>query len=118
MKFQLNNRSVRNEEVRIGEMRSSQQANGNFGGGTTGAVIGGVIGALNAMAGGSNTAAINPEYEQYRQMGEEIKAILTGVRESVRADAAPKRAVICPYCNASTVPDANGRCEYCGGSIQ
>ena len=115
MKFKLNNHSVNTGENRIGGMRSSQQID-NFGKSTAGAVLGGVIGALNAMSN-TNMGYMSPEYEQYKQMGEEIKAILTGAREAVRAEAAPKRAVICPYCNATTVPDANGRCEYCGGSI-
>ena len=33
------------------------------------------------------------------------------------AAAAPKTAVTCPHCGASTIPDENGRCEYCGGSV-
>lgn len=47
----------------------------------------------------------------------EICDALTQVREGVRASKAPKTAVVCPHCLASTVPDANGRCEYCGGAI-
>ncbi|MBQ1501183.1 MAG: DUF4428 domain-containing protein [Firmicutes bacterium] len=61
------------------------------------------------------------EYDNYRTMGEEIKAVLTQVRQDVRdaaaAASAPKMAVTCPYCGATTMPDANGRCEYCGGAI-
>ena len=52
---------------------------------------------------------------------EEIKAVLVGIREDVRAAvvaaAAPKTAVTCPHCGASTIPDPSGRCEYCGGSV-
>lgn len=52
---------------------------------------------------------------------EEIKAALTEVREQTRAAAeaekAPKYASTCPHCGATTIPDANGRCEYCGGSM-
>ena len=116
MKFKLNRSSVDTGETRIGTAQNVRRPYG--GGSTADAVINGVFGALNAM---TNTGAgynTNPEFEQYRQMGEEIKAVLTGAREAVRAEAAPKKAVICPYCNATTVPDANGRCEYCGGSIQ
>ena len=51
----------------------------------------------------------------------DIRDALTSVREEVRAAAAaanvPKVARTCPHCNASTIPDANGRCEYCGGAI-
>ena len=54
-------------------------------------------------------------------MGREIKEILTQarrqVREDARAAAAPKTAVICPCCGATTMPDANGCCEYCGGAL-
>ena len=33
------------------------------------------------------------------------------------AAAAPKAAVTCPYCGATTTPDASGCCEFCGGAI-
>ena len=42
---------------------------------------------------------------------------LTQARQSARDDAAPKTAVKCPLCGATTVPDASGRCEYCGGPV-
>lgn len=63
----------------------------------------------------------NSEYMQYYKMANEIKEILTTAREQVReeakAAAAPKMAVTCPWCGATTIPDANGCCEYCGGSL-
>ena len=63
----------------------------------------------------------NPDYREYEAMGKEIKAKLTEARQQVRdevaAAKAPKMAVNCPYCGATTVPDANGCCEYCGGSV-
>lgn len=63
----------------------------------------------------------NPDYREYEDMGREIKEILTQarrqVREDARAAAAPKTAVTCPYCGATTMPDANGCCEYCGGAL-
>ena len=63
----------------------------------------------------------NPDYREYEDMGREIKEILTQarrqVREDARAAAAPKTAVMCPYCGATTMPDANGCCEYCGGAL-
>lgn len=63
----------------------------------------------------------SPEYNSAEQIAFDIRDTLTGVRQSVRdevaAAAAPKTAVTCPHCNASTIPDANGRCEYCGGAI-
>ena len=64
---------------------------------------------------------MNADYQEYEQMGKEIKRILTEarrqVREAAKAAAAPKQAVTCPWCGASTKPDVNGCCEYCGGSL-
>lgn len=64
---------------------------------------------------------MNPDYREYEEMGREIKEILTQarrqVREEAKAAAAPKTAATCPYCGATTIPDANGCCEYCGGAV-
>ena len=64
----------------------------------------------------------NAEYSNYKELGEEIKAALTqvrqGVRDKIEQAAAPKTAVTCPYCGATTTPDANGCCEYCGGAVK
>ncbi len=64
----------------------------------------------------------NPEYKQYEEMGQEIVEILTDVRQQARdeeaAAAAPKTAVTCPWCGATTMVDANGCCEFCGGSLK
>ena len=61
------------------------------------------------------------DYNQFKEMGEEIRDALTkvreGVRESIAAASAPKTAVTCPWCGATTIPDAAGCCEYCGGSV-
>ena len=78
-----------------------------------------------AMGGGltSNAAQVRAsvEYRQYEQMGKEIRQALLQVRKNVRATAAaaaaPKQAVTCPWCGATTTPDASGCCEYCGGSV-
>ncbi len=63
----------------------------------------------------------NAEYAEYEAMGKEIVEILTNVREEVReeaaAAAAPKTAVTCPWCGATTLGDANGCCDFCGGSL-
>lgn len=63
----------------------------------------------------------NIEYREYEQMGNDIKAILTQARQDARdeiaAAAAPKAAATCPYCGATTIPDANGCCEFCGGAM-
>lgn len=63
----------------------------------------------------------NQDYREYMTMGQEIKAALTGARdqarEEARAAAAPKTSVTCPHCGATTMPDAAGCCEYCGGAL-
>ena len=63
----------------------------------------------------------NREYQRYEDMGKEIKEILTSLRQKQRdeakAAAMPKTAVECPYCGATTIPDAKGCCEYCGGAL-
>lgn len=69
----------------------------------------------------SGMGGIPVEYEECEKLGEEIKAALTQVRNDVRqavAEAnAPKAAVTCPWCGATTTPDASGKCEYCGGAL-
>lgn len=55
-------------------------------------------------------------------MGREIKETLTQMRmetqESIAAANAPKTAVVCPACGATTMPDAAGCCEYCGSPVR
>lgn len=64
---------------------------------------------------------LNADYREYEKMGKEIEEILTQarkrIREEAKAGAAPKTAVTCPNCLATTIPDANGCCEYCGSAI-
>lgn len=58
--------------------------------------------------------------EAQRQVGEirEALAMLrTQVREDIAAAKAPRTAQTCPHCGATTIPDANGRCEWCGGAM-
>ena len=71
------------------------------------------------------SSKVDPErdvdYRRYRDMGEEICEALLQVRQQARdemaAAAAPKAAVTCPWCRATTTPDASGCCEYCGGAV-
>ena len=71
----------------------------------------------------SNAAEVQNsfDYKNYEQMGMEIREILMSgrqyAREEAMAAAAPQQAVTCPYCGATTFPDANGCCEYCGGAL-
>ena len=59
--------------------------------------------------------------EDSEEMGREIREALTNarrqVREEARAAAAPRQSVTCPWCGATTTPDASGCCEYCGGAV-
>ena len=61
------------------------------------------------------------EYREAERDANEIKDTLTGLRDSAREEVvsanAPKMAVSCPHCHATTTPDISGCCEYCGGAI-
>ncbi|MBR5291466.1 MAG: 50S ribosomal protein L32 [Clostridia bacterium] len=63
----------------------------------------------------------HPDYRQYVDMGNEIKAVLSqarqNLRDSINAAKAPKQRVNCPACGATTMPDAHGCCEYCGSAL-
>ena len=65
--------------------------------------------------------SLNPDYREYEKMGREIENIFAEARTQIRKEAAaasaPKMAVTCPFCGATTTPDASGCCEYCGGSV-
>lgn len=60
-------------------------------------------------------------YQEYERMGREICDTLMNARQetidTIAADNAPKQKVTCPYCGATTTPDASGCCEFCGGSV-
>lgn len=66
-------------------------------------------------------ASINEDYQKYIAMGEEICALLDPLgskaerpqTETEAPAAAARGETVCPFCGATTVPDANGRCEYC-----
>ncbi|MGI6249308.1 MAG: DUF4428 domain-containing protein [Acutalibacteraceae bacterium] len=66
-------------------------------------------------------ASISNEYRQHQAIAQEIIDALTKVREVSRETAAaanaPKTAQTCQFCGATTIPDAQGRCEYCGGAM-
>ena len=119
MTFRLNNR-----QVHTGQMGYASAPRGsvniNAGGGIGGAITSGIMGALanNTMQAGQ---VANPEIQMYQDMANEIKMTLLQARQDVReaeaAANAPKQAVQCPNCGATTIPDANGCCEYCGGAV-
>lgn len=59
--------------------------------------------------------------EAERQMLE-IRDVLLQSQEQVldkeRMANAPKTAKTCPSCGATTIPDQNNRCEFCGGAVE
>jgi hypothetical protein len=85
-----------------------------------GKIVSNVLGVLSGQ-GTTTVASWNAEYNSYYNTGEEIVKALTQVREDVRSEVearnAPKSAVTCPWCGATTTPDPAGCCEYCGGSL-
>ncbi len=70
--------------------------------------------------GGEEVARRSMEYREMETLGEEIREALLQVRQDVRDEVAamnaPKVAVTCPHCGATTIP-TNGLCEYCSGAV-
>ena len=107
MRFKVNSRTVEVEE------RRGPAVSANPGG------INLVIGSL------SGAEAFNPEanveYRTYRDLCERIVETLLenrqSAREEIAAAAAPKAAVACPYCGATTTPTTTNCCEFCGGAL-
>ena len=62
------------------------------------------------------------EYREMERRANEIKEALTqGDKEAggnAGAGSGPAMARLCPYCGATTIPDARGCCEFCGGAMQ
>ena len=60
-------------------------------------------------------------YYDYLEMGNELKALIDSMNSGAENDGShgtvELRAVTCPKCGATTMPDAQGRCEYCGGAL-
>ena len=61
------------------------------------------------------------DYQECKKITEDIKAAVLGIHEEARTieeeAEKPKAAMVCPFCGATTVPDAAGNCEYCGACI-
>lgn len=81
---------------------------------------GGMMGSIPVSNADEVRASL--EYQQYEEMGQEIRDALLQVRQDARdsmaAANAPKMAVTCPYCGATTTPTASGCCEFCGRPCQ
>lgn len=63
-------------------------------------------------------------YVRELKRAEEVKAIFENARKQQKEEqeravqaAAPKAPVVCAACGATTIPDANGCCEYCGSPV-
>ena len=101
MRFKLNSSSVDTGERSMGGAGGAWHMSSN---------------SFRLGGGGAN------DYYEYVNMGNEIKEALTQARQEVRDEVAaanaPKTAVVCPLCGATTIPDAQGCCEYCGGAIR
>lgn len=57
------------------------------------------------------------DYRECERIANDIKQTLTTIRSESRENATPKVAMTCPSCGATTIPDINGRCEYCGSAV-
>lgn len=115
--FKLNRSSVKTGEHSAYEGSSNTVQGGS---GLGGVILNAVNAAVNSGNGSSNYR--NAEFQQYMDMGEEIKSILLQARQEVREQVqkknAPRKTIVCPYCAATTTPDASGCCEYCGASLE
>lgn len=64
---------------------------------------------------------MDPQYRETERLAREIVQVLNDARvqgrEEAVAAAKPKEAVTCPNCGATTFPDENGCCEYCGSAL-
>lgn len=60
-------------------------------------------------------------YRRAQEQADEIKEVLTTLRDQEREAAVaaqtPKTAMVCPHCQATTIPDTRGCCEYCGSAL-
>ena len=115
MRFQLNNRDVQTGQHSMKGGISAPKLQGSQASGAIGAF-------LNALTGAADENLVAAEYKEYLATAREIQDLLLQRRSNNAAEAeadarVPKVAVNCPYCKATTFPDANGRCEYCGGAL-
>ena len=125
IRFQLNSSAVDNDEETLLDVDNDEETLLD-GPDAMRRPRGGLRGGFGGMRGGSLTSnaeevRASVEYRQYEEMGREIRDALLQVRQQAReeaaAAAAPKAAVTCPYCGATTTPDASGCCEFCGGAV-
>ena len=132
IRFKLNSSSVDNDEETLldgpqamprarGGIRSTAGPRPGIRPGMPGRPPMGGMGMRGGVWSNADEVRVSVEYRQYEEMGNEIREALLQVRQEARdtaaAASAPKAAVTCPYCGATTTPDANGCCEFCGGAL-
>jgi len=59
----------------------------------------------------------SPEFRDTERQANELRDTLLNLHAQVMEAAKPKTSITCPACGASTIPDQNGRCEYCGAAV-
>lgn len=111
MKFQLNGSSVKTGERSINDTHARPG---------TSSLLGDLLGGVSSPAQGGNRFW-NAEYQEYYDTAQTIRQILLKGRQEVREEAAaenaPAKKMTCPFCQATTTPDASGCCEFCGSVI-
>ena len=82
----------------------------------------GLPGRENIPVSNAEEVRSSMEYQKYEAMGQEIREALLHRQPLSESPAVPAAApgatVTCPYCGATTTPDANGCYEYCGNSVR
>ena len=132
IRFKLNSSSVDNDEETLldgpqamprarGGIRSAAGPRSGIRPGMPGRPPMGGIGMMGGAWSNADEVRASVEYRQYEETGNEIREALLQVRQEARdtaaAASAPKAAVTCPCCGATTTPVANGCCEFCGGAL-
>ena len=65
---------------------------------------------------GQQSAAYLNAVNEANSIQAALQALNQANVENIAAAAAPKTAMVCPHCGASTIPNASGCCEFCGGA--
>lgn len=73
---------------------------------------------IRPIPGGKPNPLTDASYQRCDAMAAELKAYVDSLFGGGSCEpAAVKEAVNCPFCGATTVPDASGCCEYCGSAL-
>jgi len=72
---------------------------------------------VNGMGREIPDPARSVQYREAMELADKIKEALTSCSAAQAAAAEPPKAVKCPHCGATTYPDKNGCCEYCGSAL-